>query len=295
MAERVCTAVFAVVSVVCGLFVPQLCFAGEAVTVTGSYVYVLPEDVPEKAGRVYALEHARLEALARAFGTFVSSTTSMSQHEDAAGFAESFNVFSTADVAGVWVRTLDERVERRLEGGDIVLEAYVKGTARKRDVANAEFEAVIGRVDDSMRFVPATEFSDRERFDISFVSPEDGYVAVYASDGVNDACRLLPDASANLSRPVRVERGTTYRFFEESNPVMSLGPDEQSAILRVTVIFQPDNGTRPFVLPVDSSRIDGNGDVLGWSIRNATYQTWLSKLLNERSVQRRDINVSIRK
>lgn len=267
--------------------------AGKNVTVSGSYEYILPSDVSEKTGRARALEQARLQALADAFGTFVSSTTAMSQREDAAGLSENFILYSTADVAGVWVKTIDERVERRIVGGDIVLEAYVKGLARGRDISAVEFDAEVGRVDDMERFISASRFKDRERFDIRFVTPETGYVAVYASDGVSDACRLLPVASANLAQPVRVERGTEYRFFEDSNPVMSLGPDEGSAILRITILFQPDTGVRPFHLPVDSSRVDAQGDVLGWSISNTAYQTWLAKLLNDKAMQRRDINVTI--
>ncbi len=166
--------------------------AGGNVTVTGSYEYYLPPDVSEKVGRTRALEQARLQALANAFGTFLSSTTAMNQREDSSGAAESINVFSTADVAGVWVKTIEERVERRVVGDDIVLEAYVKGQARAREISAVEFDAEVGRVDDSERFIPASRFKDRERFDIRFVTPEAGYVAIYASDGVNDACRLLP-------------------------------------------------------------------------------------------------------
>lgn len=269
--------------------------AGGNVTVTGSYEYYLPPDVSEKVGRTRALEQARLQALANAFGTFLSSTTAMNQREDSSGASESFNVFSTADVAGVWMKTIEERVERRVVGDDIVLEAYVKGQARAREISSVEYDVEVGRVDDSERFIPASRFKDRERFDIRFVTPEAGYVAIYASDGVNDACRLLPEASANLAQPVRVERGEEYRFFEDSNPVMSLGPEEESAILRITILFQPESGAKPFRLPVDSSRVDSHGDVLGWSIGNGAYQTWLAKSLNDKSMQRRDINVTITK
>lgn len=183
------------------------------VTVSGRYRYYLSEEVPEKRGRAIAVEQAKLAALSDRFGTYIRSTTTNSSREDGNGLNDTFNLFSTADVAGIWVRTLDEHVERVVEGNDIVLEAYVRGEARERNIAAPCFEASVGRVDDSGQFIPADSFFDRKRFDLRFVSPEDGYVSVYASDGVNDACRLLPDPSCNLSQPVHIKRGEVYRFF----------------------------------------------------------------------------------
>lgn len=267
--------------------------ADDTRVVSGSSVYIMSEDMSEKEAKARALEAARINALAESFGTFVNTSTSMTQREGSENSSESFSLYSTSDVAGIWIKTLEESVERHIQGRDIVIEAHVKGKARPREVAAPEFEAEVGRVDDSFRLIPATSFNNRERFDIRFVSPRSGYVTIYASDGVSDAARLLPEASANVAEPVYVERGREYRFFEDSSPVMALGPDEQNAILRITILFQPETKNNAFTLPVDASRVSEQGDILGWSVSQKTYQSWLGKMMNNPVTQRRDISVAI--
>lgn len=272
----------------------SLAFSRNEVKVKGSYVYYLPSDVTEKQGRAYALEQARIAALSEKFGTYISGTVSTSFSDNGELANESINGFSTADVAGVWIKTTDEKVTRRIYGDDIVIEAFVEGIARKRNTSVAMFDAEIGRVDDNNRFVPATNFKDRERFDIRFSTPQDGYVTVYAFDGTNDAARLLPEAGANIAEPVSVERGQEYRFFQDCFPVMSLGPDEQSAMLRITLLFVPADN-KPFVLPVDDCRMNASGDILGFSLTPKAYVTWLNRMMSDPAVQRRDIHATIQR
>lgn len=271
-------------------------FSRNEVKVKGSYTYYLPSDITEKQGRTHALEQAKIAALSEQFGTYISSgIISTSANESGDNVSESFNGYTTADVAGVWVKTTEEKVIRRVEGDDIVLEAFVEGLARDRNSSVAEFDAALGRVDDSNRFVPTTKFKNRERFDIRFSTPQDGYVAIYAFDGTNNAARLLPDAGANLAEPVAVRRGEEYRFFQDCTPVMSLEPDEQSATLRITLLFMPSDSNKPFVLPIDDCRMNASGDVLGFSITPKTYVEWLNRMMSNPEVQRRDIHAMIQR
>ncbi len=271
-----------------------LASAADKTTVTGRYTYFLPSDESEKAGRAYAIEMARLQALAENFGTYLSSTVTDSYSVSDKGERMDFTSFSTSDIAGVWLKTMDEKTEVSVEGNSIVIRAFVKGEARARDVSTAEFVATIGRVDDNGNFIPSKDFSDHERFDISFVCPRSGYLAIYSSDGVNNANRLLPLPNSPFADPIRVEGRREYRFFEDVSPKMTLEPEETSALLRLTFLFLPEGSSGSFVLPVDKSRVSPQGDILGWDVGNNQYQQWLGKLMNNPSLQRRDLIVHIK-
>lgn len=279
------------ISIIVALIYAAPSFSKGEVKVRGSYRYYLPSDVTEKQARAYALQQARIMALGESFGTYISGTTTSLTTDD----SERFHEFSTIDVAGVWIKTTSEKVERRIEGEEIVIDAYVEGLARKRDTAVPEFDVALGRVDDSNRFIPATIFRNRERFDIRFSSHQDGYLAIYVFDGINNVARLLPEASANLAEPVPVERGHVYRFFENCTPVMTLNDDEESAVLKITMLFRPADGRKPFILPIDHRRISVEGDVLGFDLSPKEYVDWINIMMSDPTVQRRDIHVSIKR
>ena len=269
----------------------SLLSALSVVKVKAEYVYVVPSDETDRQASAKALECARLKALADEFGTFVShSTSTVAANVDGVS-AVSIAGLGSSDIAGVWLETIYENAAPEIVDGRLVIRATVRGKARARDVSAPEFEVQTMRYMHDGSLSPSDEFKHRERFDISFISPVDGYVAIYASDGINNAFRLLPDASANVAEPVRVSRGVEYHFLENSNPVMTLDPGENSAMLRISVIFTPKK--KAFTLPVDESRLSKQGDVNAWLVSQERYRSWLSKMLNDSATQRRDLFVSI--
>lgn len=259
----------------------------------GTYDFYITEDITEREARTIALERAKVNALAEAFGTYISSSSTLTSKETSYGDSESFNAFSSADIAGIWVKTIDEKVQRNVIGDDIVLRASVKGMARPRDISSVEFEAVIGKVGSDGSFIPSNKFLHRERFDITFKSPLSGWLAVYASDGVNDAARLIPDVHDNLFEPVHVDANIEYRLFGNASPVMRLDTDEESALMRFTVVFLPENKGKPFSLPTDNLRTDDQGYLAGCNVSNDSYQKWLSRMMGNSHLQRRDILAKI--
>lgn len=277
------------------LIFPVVVDAWEKEVLSATIHYYMSKDETEKEGKVRAIENAKIKALADKFGTYINLTVNMTQRIDGLGESESYNSYSSTDVAGVWLKTIEERTDIYVEGNDIVIQAYVKGEARSRSITTPEFEVYVGRVDISGDLIPSTQFKNRERFDIFFVSPQNGYVAIYASDGKSDACRLLPEASSPITEPIYIEAHHRYRFFEDLHPVMSLGIDEESALLRITIIFLPAMKGKPFQLPIDSSKISPQGDVIGWLVGNESYNKWLGKIMSEPLLQRRDLVVSIKK
>lgn len=280
-------------SILVSLWSPLASVAGEReAVVSGEAEFFLPADMSEKEGRRVVLEQARVNALASEFGTFVSSSAMSSAKAGRYGDEETFVSLSMSDIAGVWVKTLSEDVERSVQGRDIVLTARVKGKARSREIHAAEYAASVGRVGSAGEFVPATVYRDGERFDISFETPEDGWLAIYCSDGKSAANRLLPAPDANLAAPLKVRRGEKYRFFRDMRPVMALAPDEDMAVLRFTFLFLPA-GKKPLVLPMDEMRTDAAGDVQGFDITQTAYRQWLAKVQSTPGLQRRDIDIKI--
>lgn len=270
---------------------PLFAFAAKTEKVKAEYVYAISADETEKQAAAKALEQARLKAMADCFGTFVASNTVIKAANVDGKSSIDMSTLGTSDIAATWVETTYENTELMLVDSKPVIKATVAGRAKAIDVTTPQFETAVNRVMSDGSLQPSTDFKHRERFDISFVSPSDGYVAIYATDGINNAFRLLPEASANVAEPVRVERGQQYRFFSNSNPVMTLDPDEKSAVLRISVLFS--NKKKPFALPVDESSHSEHGDINGWIVTHQRYQSWLARMLNDNSTQRRDIFVSI--
>lgn len=276
----------------CLLCVASTCaFAHKPVTVKAQYDYVVSADETERQAIAKALNQARLKAVADRFGTFVASNTSIKIANSNGDGSIDMSTLGNSDIAGEWVETTYENTERMMLDGQLVIRATIAGKARAIDVTVPKFEATVNRVLSDGSITPASDFKHRERFDISFVSPEDGFVAIYATDGINNAFRLLPQASANVAEPMKVTRGTNYRFFSDSNPVMTLDPGEQSAVLRISVLFSTKN--KPFALPIDEMSLGEHGDVNGWLVTPQRYQSWLARMLKDNSTQRRDIYVSI--
>ena len=191
--------------------------AQKTVRICGEYTYYAPENVTLEQARRIALEQAKLEALARQFGTAIHSTTVLTKREDGKNADERFFQLSASDVKGEWLETQGEPAydKVRYENNLQVVKASVCGKAREVVGAGVDFSAKVLRGGTEARF-ESGEFKHNDDIFLLFRSPTDGYLAVYLIDAEQTAFCLLPYMGDPTGR-VRVKSGRDYIFFSEKH------------------------------------------------------------------------------
>lgn len=185
-------------------------------TVEGEYTYHAPNTMSPEQAQMTALERAKIQALADAFGTIVSQynatqTTNRNGHSNI-----DFTSIGTSEVKGEWIETIGEPIfQTTYEGNMTIVTVKVKGRAREIRTASIDFKARILRNGIEDKF-ESDNFKAGDDLYLSFTSPVSGYLAVYLIDDNNEAFCLLPYRNqANGIYPI--EANHHYLFFSEKN------------------------------------------------------------------------------
>lgn len=227
---------------------------------TGEYVYILPKNVSVEQGKTIALERAKEDAIANAFGQTIAreNITRVDIHngETTTDFAS----LGQSLTKGEWIETIGEPqfvVDYDKDQECLVIKCKVKGRVREIVTAKAEFEWKVLKNIPESKF-ESYEFKDGDQFFISFLTPQDGYVAIYLIDHENNANCLLPYASdADGLEPVK--HAQEYIFFASQNHIIDdfivdtsnveneirLYCEGQHEINQIRVIFSPNIFTKP--------------------------------------------------
>ena len=210
----------------------------------------------------YALEQARIAALAKEFGTNVSQD--IYQRDIVSGNTEStyFNMLNSTEVNGEWIADEGEPKYEIGYGNDNlpVVTCRIKGKARKISNVAVEFDAKVLRNGNEERFAD-TRFREGDEMKVLFRAPVDGYVLIYLVDDSNTAYSLLP-YSNSTDGVIRVKRDRDYVFFDAKKADKAFGePDELLMTLsdgnavehnHCYVIFSP----QPFTKALDRAGKD---------------------------------------
>lgn len=187
-------------------------FAQKVQTVDGEYLYYVPENVPIEIARQTAIERARLEALATAFGTSVSqvNTTSMTNSN---GQSElSFMSSGGSEVKGEWLEDTREPVaEPFYEQGMLCIKARVWGKAREIVGAAIDIDTRVLRNGLDTRF-ESSDFRDGDDLFLYFRTPVKGYLTIYLVDAEQEAFCLLP-YMRDTNGKAEVMNNVDYVFF----------------------------------------------------------------------------------
>lgn len=231
--------------------------AQDVVKVSGDYTYHAPIDVSIEQAKAIALERARLQCLADAFGTIVNqSNSTVIRTKNGQTDMSQFSLGGT-EVKGEWLGDLQAPVYQirydELSECNIV-HVKVVGKARAITSAKIDIEAKILCNGHTPRHERETFYEGDQLF-MSFLSPVDGYLCVYLVDEEANAFCLLPyEADSNGSQ--RVQSNKNHLFFSKQlsdNPevvdeyVMSCAKDGESNVFYI--IFSPN----PFSKAVDYS------------------------------------------
>lgn len=196
--------------------------AQEIEKVHGEYTYHVPDNVSLEEGKRTALERAKIQALADAFGTLVSQNNSTIIKNENGKSSVDFLSIGGSDVKGEWIETMGEpKFDIFYESNMLTIKVTIVGKAREIKNANIDFEAKLLRNGTEEKF-ESDEFRNGDDLYLYFKSPINGYLAVYLLDeNTQQVFCLLPYKSSG-EPAYKIVHDKPYIFFScqkaEENP-----------------------------------------------------------------------------
>ena len=199
-------------------------FAQKTVRVHGMYTYRLPENVSIDEGKRTALERAKIQALADAFGTLVSQVNSTVVRNENGSSTTDFLSIGGSNVKGEWLETVgDPMFDISWQGDMLVIKVEVDGRAREIKGSGFGLEAKLLRNGTDPRF-ESSEFCEGDDLYLYFLSPVDGYLAVYLLDETTEEVFCLLPYKGSGESAYQVVHDKPYVFFSAKKAMEN--PDE---------------------------------------------------------------------
>lgn len=189
--------------------------AQRVVSVCGEYTYYVPENVTLEQARQTALQRARVEGLIKEFNqTVYQSNTTIMSNRNGESSVDMLTI-GGSDVRGEWIEDSGEpKYNTNYEQGMLVVKAEICGKARKIASAGIDVQAKVLRNGTEPRHESDTFISGDDMY-LWFLSPVDGYVAVYLLDrGTQTVYCLLPYRNSSLGA-VEVKHDKPHLFFHQ--------------------------------------------------------------------------------
>lgn len=197
------------------LFIVFACYSQKTVNVCGEYRYVAPDNVSPADAKRIALERARLEAMAKEFGTNVSQTNLSTTHIKNGETETDFLSMGGTEVKGDWLGdTQEPEINISYEQNSLVVTAKVCGKAR---------EIVSSAVDLSIKVlcngIESERFKNNDKLSVEFKTPVDGYLAVFLrDDNIDIVSCLLPYENEN-GKARKIKRNETNVLLSTKDPI----------------------------------------------------------------------------
>ncbi len=223
-----------------------------------------------------AAEQARIDALAREFGTIVSQDIVQTDRIRTGRETNDVLAVSMTEVKGEWLGDTEEpRYEFSYDNdSNMVVSCTVKGTARAITNEAVSFETTALR--NGIHSANAdTRFRDGDDMYLYFLGSTDGYLTVWLEDESRTVYNLLPYPRDPKSE-VRVKRYQEYTFFNSSLGKGMFGPEEELILTapeeteynRIYVVFSPNPYSRPAM----------SADAGLPSLPSADFSKWLMRM-----------------
>ena len=181
--------------------------------VHGEYTYHIPDNVSLEEGKRTALERAKIQAIADAFGTLVSQNNSTIVKNENGKSSVDFLSIGGSDVKGEWIETIGEpKLDIFYESNMLTIKVCIDGKAREIKNANINFEAKLLRNGTEKKY-ESDEFRNGDDLYLYFKSPINGYLAVYLLDeNTQQVFCLLPYKSSG-EPAYKIVHDKPYVFF----------------------------------------------------------------------------------
>ena len=288
---------FIILGFICCLATIQ---AAKTKTIKAEYIYHAPENVTLEQAKHTALQRARLQGLADEFGTNMNQMGTVLRENINGESSASVFQLTNSTVKGEWIRDLDEPTYNiRYEGGTLVVTVKVRFEAREMKSATVDYEAKVLRngTDDKYE---SDEFKSGDDLFLSFLTPKEGYLAVYLVEG-DDAYCLLPYRN-QTDGICRVKANTRYVFFSAKEDkranvdeyVMTTDKALENNV--IYVIFSPKEFTKAADTQSDRQvELEGTAG-LPRELSFDKFQKWLSnQMAGDEKLSFKSIPIIIRK
>lgn len=202
-------------------------FGQNVCTVTGDYTFHGDSSHSPEQCRELALTNARINALAKEFGTIYTSSEESIGRKSGDTEIQDFESISMCEVKGEWLSDIGQPTfETSIDAdGDYVVRCKIKGKARPISNEAPDFTFKVMRNGADTRNL-ATEFHSGDDMTMSVQTPVDGYLAIYLA-GENDLVYSLFPYYTSANNDTKLRRGREYILFDAKKSPEELGqPDE---------------------------------------------------------------------
>lgn len=270
------------------LFIVFACYSQKMVNVCGEYRYVAPDNVSPANAKRIAIERARLDAMAKEFGTNISQTNLSTTHIKNGETETDFFSMGGTEVKGDWLGDTEEpEINISYEQNALVVTAKVCGKAREIESADIELSIKV-----LCNGIESERFKNNDRLSLNFRTPIDGYLAVFLrDDNVDVVSCLLPYENEN-GKARKIKRNETNVLLSTKDPIY---PYREETIL-VTSREQEFNtlvfvfSEQEFAMPNTES-----GEYLP-ELSVEKFQKWLRKnRINDETMQTIEKTIQIHK
>ena len=262
------------------LFVfPTVLFAQRECKVSGEYTYYAPLNVSPDDAIAVAVEKAKIQALADAFGTLIDMHSSNMIQNANGKSNSSFLSLGESSVKGEWIGdTREPATDVVIEEGFMKASAKVWGMAREIVSAPIEISAKLLKQTDGQH--DEDQFHHGDQLYLSFKSPTKGFLAVYQMDGKGESYCLLPYAGDDDGM-FSVKANKSYILFSEEHADKGENCDEYNMTCEkgtleqnlVYIVFSPNKFTK--ANDEESNKVvdvNGNKELLPRSLSYADFQ-----------------------
>lgn len=257
------------------LLISPAAFAADIVSVKGEATFYDDGTRSRVECKRLALEQARVDALAKKFGTIVSQDILQSDRVSGNREHNDFLSLSSTEVRGEWVAD-DGEPEYKIEydnDDNMIVHCTVKGKAKAIDNESAQFNSQVLRNGTDSRNADIN-FKNGDAMYLDFQGSQDGYMTVFLEDEHRNVYQLLPYTTDEKTR-IPVKKGTRYVFFSPSDAQkgevvdeLILTAENNTEYNRVYVLFSPAQFSPPV--------LNRNPGELPWMNTDA-FTKWLLK------------------
>ena len=262
--------------------------------VHGECTYHVPDNISLEEGKRTALERAKIQAIADAFGTLVSQNNSSIVKNENGKSSVDFLSIGGSDVKGEWIETIGQPMfDIFYESNMLTIKVSIDGKAREIKNAAIDFEAKLLRNGTEEKY-ESNEFRNGDDLYLYFKSPINGYLAVYLLDeNMQQVFCLLPYKSSG-EPAYKIIHDKPYVFFScqkaEDNPSevdeYTMTCEHSMEQNTICIVFSPNMFAKAFAE-------DGNAG-LPRQLSLKEFQKWLGKCkANDTSIQEKKKVITI--
>lgn len=251
----------------------------DAVEISGEGIYYLEGKDNLEEARLMAVEIAKSNAIASAFGTAVSASTHSHAFESTDGdYFNSFSSLMRSVQTGIWIKDLDApEVTSFMDGeSSFGFKAKVRGIVRPLVSMPVEIKGrvFVSRGNDKALFNTETSVLKRgDEFYFGFKSAADGFLAIYLVDEDDMVCKAAPIGKEDSPlKRVWAEKEMILRDDYLKNIAELSNPQSRKVYNRIVYVFSPNEFTLP--LSEDSDPTSGIPPIMDFT----KFHSWLQDM-----------------